>query len=289
MKRIKVNGVELCVETFGDPADPPVLAGRRHYAELAGRELCAALAGRYVVRYDLRDACESTFVDPDAPAYDLRDLVTDASELLVALDLGRTHVVGVGVGGFIAQLVRARPSRPGCVADAGLHPPGRARSGRSRLAGPRGGDEEAAVRASGAGLDRSRQRGRLHDRFRAGDVRVAGIRRAGRTGGCRIGLRPSGPDGEGAACEPSRAACSRPSTASRGWRERLGEITVPTLVVHGDEDPFFPHGNGVALAAEIPGATLLTLPGIGQGVPRVTWPDVVDALLRHTSDTPRGT
>jgi cardiolipin synthase A/B len=72
------------------------------------------------------------------------------------------------------------------------------------------------------------------------------------------------------------------------WRERLGEITVPTLVVHGDEDPFFPHGNGVALAAEIPGATLLTLPGIGQGVPRVTWPEVVDALLRHTSDTPRG-
>jgi pimeloyl-ACP methyl ester carboxylesterase len=67
------------------------------------------------------------------------------------------------------------------------------------------------------------------------------------------------------------------------WRERLREITVPTLVVHGDEDPFFPHGNAVALAAEIPGATLLTLPGIGQGVPRVTWPDVVEALLRHTS------
>jgi hypothetical protein len=49
------------------------------------------------------------------------------------------------------------------------------------------------------------------------------------------------------------------------------------------EDPFFPHGNGVALAAEIPGATLLTLPGIGRGVPRVTWPAVVDALVRHTS------
>jgi len=67
------------------------------------------------------------------------------------------------------------------------------------------------------------------------------------------------------------------------WRERLSEITVPTLVVHGDEDPFFPHGNGVALAAEIPGATLLTLPGIGQGVPRAAWPVVAEALLRHTS------
>jgi pimeloyl-ACP methyl ester carboxylesterase len=67
------------------------------------------------------------------------------------------------------------------------------------------------------------------------------------------------------------------------WRERLSEVTAPTLVIHGDEDPFFPHGNGVALAAEIPGATLLTLPGIGSGVPRVTWPVVVDALVRHTA------
>ena len=67
------------------------------------------------------------------------------------------------------------------------------------------------------------------------------------------------------------------------WRERLGEISVPTLVVHGDEDPFFPHGNGEALAAAIPGATLLTLSGIGQGVPRATWPEVTKALLRHTS------
>ena len=102
--QIKVNGVELCVETFGNPADPPVLLVGITMLSWPD-ELCAALAGRYVVRYDLRDAGQSTFVDPDTPTYDLRDLVTDASELLVALDLGRTHVVGMGVGGFIAQLL----------------------------------------------------------------------------------------------------------------------------------------------------------------------------------------
>jgi pimeloyl-ACP methyl ester carboxylesterase len=82
-----------------------------------------------------------------------------------------------------------------------------------------------------------------------------------------------------------RCAMTNIAFADHGprWRERLGEITAPTLVIHRDEDPFFPHRNGVALADEIPGATLLTLPGIGQGVPRVTWPAVVDALLRHTS------
>src|SRR5690242_7935765 len=85
-------------------ADPPVLLVGVTMLSWPD-ELCAALAGRYVVRYDLRDAGQSTFADPDAPAYDLRDLVTDASELLMALDLGRTHVAGVGVGGFIAQLL----------------------------------------------------------------------------------------------------------------------------------------------------------------------------------------
>jgi pimeloyl-ACP methyl ester carboxylesterase len=281
---IKVNGVELCVETVGDPADPPVL--------LVGvtvpswpEELCAALAGRYVVRYDLRDAGRSTFADPDAPAYDLRDLVTDASELLVALGLGRTHVAGLGVGGFIAQLlaldhpdqvasltlVSTRPVAPGPVdPDLPDHAPetmarlfGRAQpdwtdragvvdymTGSARLmSGSRGFDERDVRASAGSVFDRA--------------GRTAKAQRASHLGSMFGAID----------CRPR-------------WRERLGEITAPTLVVHGDEDPFFPHANGVALAAEIPGATLLTLPGIGQGVPRVTWPTVADAhfgLLRNAN------
>jgi hypothetical protein len=62
-------------------------------------------------------------------------------------------------------------------------------------------------------------------------------------------------------------------------------VARPTLVIHGDEDPFFPHRNGVVLPAEILGATLLTLSGIGQGALRVMWPVVVNALLRHATHT----
>jgi pimeloyl-ACP methyl ester carboxylesterase len=278
--RIKVNGVELWVESFGIPVDPPVLligVTTRSWPD----ELCAALAGRYVVRYDLRDAGQSTFVDPDAPAYDLRDLVTDASELLAALNLGRTHVVGMGVGGFIAQLlaldhpdqvasltlVSSRPVAPGPVdPDLPDHAPEvmaqlferpepdwtdrdsvvDSRTAAARLmCGSRGFDEQDVRAAAGSVFDRA--------------GRTAKAQRASHLGSMFGAID----------CRPR-------------WRERLGEITAPTLVVHGDEDPFFPYGNGVALAAEIPGATLLTLPGIGQGVPRVTWPTVVDALLRHT-------
>lgn len=279
--QVNVNGVELCVETFGERADPPVL--------LIGvttlswpDELCTALTARYVVRYDLRDAGQSTFVDPDAPAYNLRDLVTDASELLVTLDLGRAHVVGMGVGGFIAQLlaldhpdqvasltlVSTRPVAPGPVdPDLPDHAPevmeqlfGRPQpdwtdrdsvvdylTGSARLmSGSRGFDENDVRTAAGAVFDRAEP--------------TANAQLASHLGSMFAAID----------CQPR-------------WRERLGDITAPALVVHGDEDPFFPHGNGVALAAEIPGATLLTLPGIGQGLPRVAWPTVVEALLHHTS------
>jgi pimeloyl-ACP methyl ester carboxylesterase len=279
--QIKVNGVELCVETSGDPADPPVLLIGVTVLSWPD-ELCAALAGRHVVRYDLRDAGRSTFADPDAPGYDLRDLVTDAAELLAALDLGRAHVAGMGVGGFIAQLlaldhparvasltlVSTRPVAPGPVdPDLPDHAPdvmgqlfGRPApdwtdrdsvvdymTGGARLmSGSRGFDERDVRAAAGAVFDRAE--------------RTAKAQRASHIGSMFAAVD----------CRPR-------------WRERLGEIAAPTLVVHGDEDPFFPHGNGVALAAEIPGATLLTLPGIGHGLPRVTWPAVADALLRHTS------
>jgi pimeloyl-ACP methyl ester carboxylesterase len=59
------------------------------------------------------------------------------------------------------------------------------------------------------------------------------------------------------------------------WRERLPEITAPTLVVHGAADPFFPVGNAEALAKEIPGATLRVLDGVGAELPRrahAEWP-----------------
>jgi len=278
--RIKVNGVELCVQTFGDPADPPVLLVGVTMLSWPD-ELCTALTGRYVVRYDLRDAGRSAVTGPDAPGYTLRDLVTDASELVAALDLGRTHVAGLGVGGFIAQLlaldhpgqvasltlISTRPVAPGPVdPDLPDHAPemmaqlfGRPQpdwtdrdsvvgymTGSARLmSGSRGFDEQDVRATAGAIFDR------------AGPTAEA--QRASHLGSMFAAID----------CRPR-------------WRERLRDITVPTLVVHGDEDPFFPHGNAVALAAEIPGATLLTLPGIGHGVPRVTWPAVAGAMLRRT-------
>lgn len=136
---VPVNGVELCVQTFGEPTAPPVLLIGNTLLTWPD-ELCERLARtlRRVVRYDLRDTGRSTTVDPDAPGYTLRDLVADAAGLLAALGLARAHVAGFGVGGWIAQLlaldhpnrvaaltlIATRPNPPGPVdADLPEHDP----------------------------------------------------------------------------------------------------------------------------------------------------------------------
>ncbi|WP_427884775.1 alpha/beta fold hydrolase [Kribbella sp. GL6] len=268
----EVNGVALWVDTFGEPSDPPVLLIGLSWPD----EFCARLTGRYVVRYDLRDTGRSTYVDPDAPTYDLRDLVADAAGLLD----GPAHVVGLGVGGFVAQLlaldhevasltlVSTRAVAPGPInADLEDHDAtvmgqlfGRAApdwtdrdsvvdymTGSARLlAGSEGFDEQDVRTWAGRVFDRS--------------GKSAAAQRASHLGTTFAAID----------CGPR-------------WRERLPGITAKTLVIHGDEDPFFPHQNGEVLAAEIPNARLLTLAGIGQGLPRATWPTVVPALLSHTA------
>jgi pimeloyl-ACP methyl ester carboxylesterase len=270
---VRVNGVDLCVETFGRSTEPTVLlvgASLLTWDEEFCRRLAAG--GRQVVRYDMRDTGRSTTDPAGEPSYTLRDLVADAVGALDELGVDRAHVVGFSTGGWIAQLlaldhadrvasltlIATRPTSPG-PADADLpeHDEGymswMAEAGEPdwtdrdavvahlvederRLAGPVGFDEETARRRGEGMVDRARNIA-AHDNIAFADH----------------GDR---------------------------WRERLGEIDTPTLVVHGTADPFFPYGNGVALAREIPGAELLTLDGVGHALPRAVWDEVVPALLR---------
>ena len=63
------------------------------------------------------------------------------------------------------------------------------------------------------------------------------------------------------------------------WRERLPEIKVPTLVLHGRRDPFFPVGNGEAIARTIPGAGLLVLDDAATRIPDWSVGEVAEAML----------
>jgi len=107
MERIlPVNGIALCVETFGDPANPALLLlrGAAESMDFWEVEFCTRLAGpRFVIRYDTRDTGRSVSYPPGEPGYDMPDLVEDAVGVLDALGVTRAHLVGLSMGGGLVQ------------------------------------------------------------------------------------------------------------------------------------------------------------------------------------------
>ena len=116
MRRIEVGGVELCVDTFGEEGDRPMLliAGASASMDLWPPELCERFAagGRFVIRYDHRDTGQSVTYPPGEPGYDGNDLSADAVGVLDALGVEAADLVGISMGGGIAQdIALAHPDR----------------------------------------------------------------------------------------------------------------------------------------------------------------------------------
>ena len=276
---VRANGVDLCVQTFGDAGDPALLliAGAEFSMDWWEDELCERLAAgrRYVIRYDFRDTGQSVTYEPGAPGYDGADLTADAVGVLDALGVERAHVVGMSMGGGIAQeLALEHRSRVATLtlistsfavprsADQPPLPPS-APELAEPVPEPDWSDREAVVDYI---LERLRPyRGSLQvdgERQRELVERVVD-----RTVNIESTLKNHSLIHGG---EPVRG--------------RLSDLNVPTLVLHGTEDPAFPLGHGEALAEEIPGARLLVLEGVGHELPpRPTWDRVVPAILEHTA------
>src|ERR671929_1469888 len=108
-RMVEANGVELCTERFGDPADPPILLVMGLGGSMLWWEegFCRMLAEgrRFVIRYDHRDTGRSVSYEPGRPGYTGADLVADAAGVLDAYGIDAAHVVGVSAGGALAQLL----------------------------------------------------------------------------------------------------------------------------------------------------------------------------------------
>jgi pimeloyl-ACP methyl ester carboxylesterase len=277
MTTVNANGVALGIESFGDDDAPlTLLAGGTTMLSWPDA-LCERLAagGRHVVRYDLRDNGESTTADPEAPAYTLRDLAADAAALADALGGRPAHLGGIGVSGMVAQmaaldhpaafsaltLVGTRAVAPGPPDD---DLPDHDEATMSRLFAhpmPDWTDREAVAEFAAAGAEIL---GDDPDAARAIATRIWD-----RTPGTATPVQMANQMGmvfSKLDCKPR-------------WRERLPDVEVPTLVVHGRRDPFFPVGNGEAIAREIPGARLLVLEDAATAIPDAAAGEVAEAML----------
>ncbi|MEU9885160.1 alpha/beta hydrolase [Sphaerisporangium sp. NPDC051011] len=285
MNRVTTNGIELVYDTFGTPGARPFLliTGLGCQMIFTDEDLCAMLAhsGHHVVRYDNRDVGLATHLhdapvpdvtpaltgDPVTAPYLLDDMADDAAGLLDALGWDSAHVFGVSMGGMIAQTFAIRyPERTRSLTSVMSTP-------SFTIGTPT--DEALAALLSGSSPDRE-------------SVVASAVASA------RVFGSPGYPLDEERVARVAGESFDR-SFDPAGWGRQFGAViasgdrsealrglSVPALVIHGEDDPLIQVAGGVATADAIPGAKLLTFPGMGHDLPRPLWPEIVAAVTELT-------
>jgi pimeloyl-ACP methyl ester carboxylesterase len=285
----KANGIELCYDTFGDRAAPPMMLIMGLAAQMIAwdDDFCGELASRgyWVVRFDNRDIGLSTkFAQhgvPDVMAmlglrlqgktvsapYLLRDMAADTIGLMDALGIKSAHVVGASMGGAIAQEIAIRhPARLRTVTSimSSTGEPGLAQptpEAMQILMTPTPTDRDAylkrylqtwaVLRGPGFPLDEAR------DAERGAEIFARG-------------LNPPG---------VARQLAAIMASGSR--KEALAAVKTPALIIHGDADPLVRLDGGEATARAIPGAKLMVIKGMGHALPIPLWPQIIGAIEGH--------
>ncbi len=292
MIKASANDIEIVFDTFGGSTDPPMLliAGLGRQLIDWDERFCEQLAtaGFWVIRFDNRDVGLSTHLDEagvprvakllnaamqgqevgfDAP-YLLMDMAADALGLLDVLNIRSAHILGVSMGGAIAQtLTIEHPERVRTLISI------MASNGDHALPHPT--PEAAALLSTPAPNKRDPyidywvhvirvlgSPGYPMDEIR---VREWAERRFDR------GLNPKGFARQWAAI-----------LASGSRKEQLKYVKIPTLVIHGKDDPLVPVECGIDTAAFIPGAKLMLIDGMGHELPVDVWPQLIEAIQQRT-------
>ncbi len=294
MASVEANDITIEYECVGEEAAPAVLLimGAGEQLTHWPREFCDGLAtsGFRVIRYDSRDTGLSTRFDdagavdiqalmgalqqgeePEIP-YGLNDMAADAAGLLDALDIDAAHVIGVSMGGMIAQLL-------------GIHHRGRVKSLTLMMTGS--GDHNAPGPNPGT-MQRLMKP--------PANIRSREARIENRIGILKLLENPGYPEDDAVLRQKADkwfdrgfnpAGMTRHSAAimtAPGRVEALASLNIPTLVIHGSDDPLLPVATGQALANSIPGSAFLAIDGMGHNVSAAISPVWIDAIVPHMED-----
>jgi pimeloyl-ACP methyl ester carboxylesterase len=279
-----VNGIDIEYVTEGDPSDPPLLLVMGLGAQLTtwpqGFVDDLRQRGFYLILFDNRDCGLSTKFEglPDITAlfggdgssapYRIEDMADDAAALLNELGITRAHVVGASMGGMITQALVIHHPELFMTACSIMSTTG------DRLVGAPTGEAMTAL-----------LRPIATSREEAIEASVAGSKVIG---------SPKYPTDEvllrqRAAAAYDRSYCPEGTArqlaailASPDRTEGLHGVRIPFLVIHGEEDPLVTISGGRATAAAVPGAKLLTIPGMGHDLPEELFGDVTDAIVANT-------
>ncbi|MFV0535522.1 MAG: alpha/beta fold hydrolase [Cumulibacter sp.] len=276
---LNANGITIAYEVFGQAEAPALLLVNGLGSQMIGyrTEFCEKLVARgfRVIRFDNRDVGHSTYFDdrptPDVRAiakgdrstvpYSLSDMAADAIGLLDRLGINKAHIAGMSMGGMLVQrLAIEYPERilsmTSIMSTTGDWSVGRATpEANAVLMQPLPDDPEAALDQL---TENSRIIGSPGFPFDAAAVRARHVEILKRAN------HPAGKIRQQAAifADPDRTPALR-------------ELSVPTLVIHGADDPLINVSGGEATAAAIPGAQLKIYPGMGHNLPEQLWDDYV--------------
>ena len=289
MTQVTANGIGIEYDTFGEAGSPALLMIMGLATQMIGwdADLCQQLAdtGLFVIRFDNRDVGLSTKFEPGGipnvmeamtaalegksilSPYSLDDMADDAVGLLSALQIEKAHICGASMGGMIAQTVAYR--HPGRILSLISI---MSSTGDTMLPPPR----PDAMAALSAPAPPQRQA------FIESNVQVWKVIGSPGFPFDEAKIRKQAGEAFDRSYYPQGYARQLVAIMAQGNRSsNLKSVSVPTLVIHGSDDPLVPVEGGRATANAIPGAELLIINGMGHDFPEGAWPQLVEAISTH--------
>lgn len=279
-KIFKINGIDICTESFGNPKNPAILLimGATCSMVYWDEEFCEQLAnsGAFVIRFDNRDVGRSVAYEPGTSNYSVTDMAEDAIGVLDAYHIDQAHLFGMSLGGMIAQIAAVK--HPERILTLTLLATSVIGSDNNTRDLPPMDERILTHHANGTHLDWTNENV-VAEYLVSGSRLLCGSKRTFDEKRVYNQVKQE--------IERANNLLSMFNHAllqgDDAYEGVLHSIQAPTLVIHGTDDTALPFEHGLALIDEIPNSALLTLEGAGHEIHPDDWEDIIHAVTEHTA------